>query len=511
MPLATSWIVIAWATPARAADVVDARCAALAQNDFATTRDAPFTITSVAVASEDAPSPYCKVEGYVAPEISFEVRLPLAGWNHGFVLAGSGGWANAKFTFLCKEPLAKGYACLAGDSGHSHGQGLWMQANPQTKIDWGYRATHVKGLAGKAVIQAFYGDPPKLSLMLGCSTSGYQGLVEAQRFPWDFAGIVAVAPDIDEGDLNMRTAWAARNFRGDDGRSLFATADLEVLHQAALRACDLSDGVSDGIIGDPVGCRFDPRTVACGGDRDMGCLSQRQVAAAIRIYAGPTTSTGERLSTAGPFPGSEQGWPDFLEDVKFSDGLFRFALADSPRDGVAAARFDFDEDYKRLGLLGTFVSSNPDLRRFQQAGGKLMIVQGGNDVTEQAHASIDYYQMVERVSGGRAATQQFARLFIVPGMNHCSGGDGAFAIDYLTAMERWAADGQAPAVLVGAHVSKGEPGSRGTLDGLTLPPVGARVTFTRPIFPYPSYAKYNGHGDVNAAQSFHATEGRETR
>ena len=486
-------------------------CSRLPTIDFTKTQDAPFLVTSASVTAQDGQAAYCRVTGYVMPEITFELRLPIANWNHKFILFGSGGWASNKVTARCRAPVERGYACIVGDAGHQTNGGLWMQAAAQTKIDWGYRATHVTALAGKALTRAFYGDAPRLSLMMGCSTGGYQALVEAQRFPWDFAGIVAIAPDIDESDLSMRTTWAARQLVGADGRPIFATHDLEILHQAALRACDMLDGVRDGIIGVPQACRFDPRKVLCSNGRNSAdCLSERQVAAATRIYQGPRTSSGAPLSTAGPFPGSEMEWPNILEDVKFADNYFRFALADLPHDGFPASRFDFDQDYKRLGLGGEFISSNPDLRRFRNAGGKLLMVQGGNDVTEQAHAELDYYEMVERVSGGHQATQTYTRLFLVPGMNHCSGGDGAFVIDYLTAIDRWAGEGQAPERLVAAHVpewvnGEGAVGYEGGME-----PLGpdTHVTFTRPVYPYPLYAKYSGHGDVNDAANFVPAEQR---
>jgi len=505
MALAPLWAMILFISPAQAANRGANQCDALTRLDFSATRDAPFTTTSAEVVSDGAAAPYCKVEGYVVPEISFEMRLPLSGWNHGFVLVGSGGWATEKFLFLCKEPLRRGYACIAGDAGHQNGQGLWMRSNPQAKIDWGYRATHATTLAGKALVRAFYGVPPKLSLMMGCSTGGYQGLVEAQRFPWDFAGIMSVAPDMDEAGLAMRTAWAARNLVGDDGHPVFTADDLAVLHQAALKACDMSDGVRDGIIGDPLACRFDPRTIVCKDGAKAACLTPRQAIAAVRIYAGPTTSAGERLTAGGPLPGSELGWAEITDD-QFPDQFFRSALTDSPADGFSAAKYDFDRDYQRLGLAGTFIDSNPDLRRFRQAGGKLLIVQGGNDATEQPPALVDYYEMVERVMGGEQPTQEFARLFIVPGMNHCTGGDGAFAIDYLAGMERWVVDGRAPAMLVGAHVPKWATGYSGLLAGLTAPGAGQQVTFTRPVYPYPLHAQFNGRGDANDFRSFHAVE-----
>lgn len=494
------------APAAHAHSIEAARCQALIRTDFSRTQDAPFAVTNAQIVSQDAIRPYCRVEGYVVPEIGFELRLPLDGWNQGFVLVGSGGWATEKFLFLCKEPLRRGYACIAGDAGHRNGKGLWMRSNPQARIDWGYRATHVVTLAGKALVRAYYDQVPKVSLMFGTSTGGYQALVEAQRFPWDFQGIVAVAPDIDPAGLAMRTAWAARNLAGDDGKPVFTPADLQILHRGALDACDLSDGVRDGIVGDPLGCRFDPRTIRCGPVAMVRCLTQRQVDAAMRIYAGPTTSAGERLTAGGPLPGSELGWLDIAEDT-MPDEFFRSALTDAPEDGFAAARFDFDRDYKRLGLAGTAVDDNPDLRRFRQAGGKLLIAQGGSDTTEQPPVLVDYYTMVERVIGSGTATRDFARLFIVPGMNHVTGGDGAFAIDYLAAIERWVVDGQAPAMLIGAHVPDWSHGLRGMVAGLTAPDAAQTVTFTRPVFPYPFHARFRGKGDVDDWRSFRPVSG----
>ena len=491
------------ALPAVAQDTSDQQCRALTKRDFSRTQDAPFTLTGASVMTQNVSRPFCELDGYIIPEISFKMRLPIVGWNGRFILLGSGGWANRKFDFLCDDPLSRGYACIMGDGGHQYNDGLWMQSNPQTKIDWGYRATHVVALAGKALVQAFYLKPPVMSLMLGVSTGGYQGLVEAQRFPWDFSGIIAIAPDIDEGDLSMRTAWIANHLLDENGGPLFTKSDLQILHAGALKACDDSDNIRDGIIGDPIACKFDPRTVECGSHRSTNCLAKPQVDAAMAIYGGPTTSAGVSISTGGPLPGSEMEWPDALEDVSFAENFFRFALTESPLDGFSARKFNYDEDYKRLGLAGTFLSSDPDLRRFRQAGGKLLIVQGGNDVTEQARSEIDYFEMVERVMGGAEETRGFVRLFLVPGMNHGSGGDGAFAIDYLSAMERWVADQAAPDVLVGAHVPEWANGSAGLRAGLTAPRAGMQVTFRRPIYPYPLHAVYNGHGDAKDYRSFH--------
>jgi feruloyl esterase len=498
-----------------------AACEALKSQDFSHLQDAPLQLIEARVVAAQGKTPaYCQVQGYVWPQVGIEMHLPLDKWNGKFMEVGDGGYGGDMYLFLCEGPVRRGYACIASDMGHKGvtNLGLWGQDNLQAQADWGFRATHVTALAGRALVRAFYMKPPTRSYMYGCSTGGYQGLVESQRFPWDFDGIVAIAPDAEsEADTSMRQVWKFRALLDGQGKPLFALADLELLHQAALQACDMDDGVKDGLISNPLGCRFDPDVLACGAGRSGGCLSAAQIAAARKIYRGPETSSGLRIATRGVFPGSEMDWSTDADASAEVSEFFKYLLyRPAPGSGWRISDFDFDHDYQRLGLGALFTDNNPDLRRFKAAGGKLLVAQGGYDGLEIPGAIFDYYETVERTMGGRAATMDFFRLFLVPGMRHCSAGDGAFAVDYLAYLEAWVERGQAPGVMVGAHVDtdwllqqttaeQGSPRDRVWTAAFHLAyPLGSEVpvTFTRPLYPYPAYARYTGTGDTNDARNF---------
>jgi feruloyl esterase len=526
------WVALILATPgalaraiqqASAASEPEAQCRALLSRDFSQVEDAPTEVLAASYQPSAGRTPaYCRVEGYVAPQVGFEIRLPVAGWNGALLEVGSGGWGGEMYLFFCEGPLRKGYACIASDMGHkgASSSGLWAANNPQAQIDFAYRATHVTALAGKAIVTAFYDTAPARALMFGCSTGGYQGMVEAQRFPWDFDGIVAIAPDMTgEADLSMRIVWNTRAFTDDDGKAVLSASEQQLLHQAVLAKCDMTDGIRDGIVGDPVGCEFDPKVLECRPGHSTNCLAPDKVAAVSRIYSGPVDSHGLRLSTRGVFPGSELDWQasDGAEVAEF----FKYLV---PGGGAGPkwrlGDFNFDHDYRRLGLGALYSDNNPDLRQFKAAGGKLLVAQGGNDAVEIPGAAVDYYQTVIRTMGGRAATENFFRLFIVPGMKHCSGGSGAFAIDYLGALETWVAQGKAPDKLMGAHVDSqyllrlNKDPSRSEADriwwaALQLPlPLehDVPVTFSRPVYPYPRVAVYKGRGDPNDAENYSAAD-----
>jgi feruloyl esterase len=525
---ALCWFALCLSAPAVRAQPVqssstrqadEARCRAVLTRDFSHLEDASTELLTATYEPARAPSPaYCRVEGYVVPQVGFELRLPLSGWNGKFLEVGSGGWGGEMYLFFCEGPLRKGYACIASDMGHrgASSSGLWALNNPQAQIDFAYRATHVTAVAGKAIVAAFYDTAPAKAMMFGCSTGGYQGMVEAQRFPWDFDGIVAIAPDMNgEADLSMRIVWNTRAFTGEDGKPRLTSPELQLLHRAVLAKCDMSDGIKDGIVGNPVGCDFDPKVVECRPGQTTDCLSADKVAVVQRIYGGPVDSHGVRLSTRGVFPGSELDW-------QASDGgevaeFFKYMLP----GGAAGANwklqdFDFDRDYRRLGLGALYSDSNPDLRQFKAAGGKLLVAQGGNDALEIPGAVIDYYETVTRTMGGPAATQDFFRLFVVPGMKHCSGGSGAFAVDYLSALEGWVGQGRPPDRMSGAHVDShyllginNDP-TKSEADriwwaALKLPlPLEPQVpvNFRRPLYPYPGVAVYQGSGDPNQAENY---------
>jgi len=507
------------------------QCTALASTDLSTIEDAPSQVIEAkpVEARPDVPA-HCQIEGYVTPNVGFSLMLSASNWNGKFLEIGCGGDCGSTGpTQQCNGPLRRGYACILFDAGHKGSGGLWAYNNLQTQIDFGYRGAHVAALAGKAITERYYTQAPKHSYFTGCSTGGRQALVEAQRFPWDFDGIIAGAPWINDTASAMQYVWNDVVLSDKDGKSLLSHADLQLVHDAALAKCDRDDGVKDRIIGNPLACRFDPATLVCKAGESSGCITQAQADAVKKVYAGPTNSKGEKIYTGGSPVGSELDWAS----ANLSNGnywaipYFRYEVIPAAGPSWQEKDFDFDRDDKRFagGVQESLLNAaNPDLRKFKAAGGRLLIYQGGKDADVVPANTIDYYETLERTMGGHAATQDFARLFIIPGMGHCSGGEGAFAVDYLTHLEGWVEQGKAPEMMIGARVSDAY------LAGAALPsnlPWGSvedmtpemRVSvaafflefpldpaipmdFTRPIYPYPLQAKYRGTGDANSAASF---------
>ncbi len=509
----------------------NSRCKELAQADFASVQDAPSQVVRAELVQRSSEhAAYCRVEGYVAPNVGFEMWLPTGGWNGKFLEIGCGGYCGHSFVsdweLGCGRPLSKGYACIASDMGHQ-GRGddaVWALNNLQAEVDYGFRATHVTALIGKAITERFYSTVPRKSYYTGCSTGGRQGLVEAQRFPWDFDGIVAGAPAINLSATLLNILWASLAIEGRDGKPLFSQADLQVLHNAALAQCDMDDGLKDGIISNPQACRFDPQQLVCGGATKTNCLSAEQAEAAKKIYAGPTTSSGKQIFTSGAMPGAELEFLSYAGGSSFGRDFFRF-LAFMPDAGPSWERrdFDFDRDYKRLGMVeALYGGTDPDLRRFKANGGKLILYHGWADAGGGGIAplkTVDYYETVERAMGGRSSTREFLRFFMIPGMGHCAGGSGPNDFDYLSYLEHWIEDGHAPDKIVGTHIDfdrfvqahESETNSdqeklEAELRAYVQDP--SNRSFSRPVYLYPAYAKFKGEGDPNSEGSFVASEGK---
>lgn len=509
---------------AKAASVdtlVESACKSLVNADFSTVQDAPTMVIDAKLveASGGAPA-HCQVEGYVTPNVGFTLVLPV-NWNGKFIEHGCGG--DCGFTavtplsvawmdrgMLCDDQLRQRYACIISDMGHKGWGGIWAYNNLQAQVDFGYRGAHVTAVAGKAITEHYYNRAPKYSYFTGCSTGGRQALVEAQRFPWDFDGIVAGAPWINDTDSTMRVVWNDRVLSRKDGKPLLGRADLQLVHDAALAKCDMDDGVKDGVIGNPLACNFDPEGLVCKPGKTSGCITPDQVDAVKKIYAGPTNSQGAKIYTGGSPIGSELDWGGWSLSNSAAAGYFRYSVMPPAGPHWQETDFDFDRDYKRFpsGSQESLLNAaNPDLRKFKTSGGKLIIFQGGKDPAVVPANTIDYYQTVERTMGGRGATQEFARLFVVPGMEHCSAGDGAFAIDYLSYLEAWVEKGHAPDVMIGSHV-KGVDWVQSLSSPLLSFPLAPStpISFTRPVYPYPIQAKYKGTGDPNNAANFGPVE-----
>jgi hypothetical protein len=503
---------------AESVPVTDA-CEALIEADFTDVEDAATQVTDahMVAATEDVPA-HCLVLGYVSPNVGVRLHLPAAGeWNGNFLEASEGGYGGSSLAMVpwCEEAMRRGYACLTHDTGHSgwNLRGSWAYNNLQAEFDYGIRGHYVAALAGKALIEHYYDSAPEYSYHVGCSGGGKQGLVEAQRFPWTFDGILAMEPSSVTA-TGVVIHWNALVTHDENGKLLFTDEDIDVLHQGALEACDANDGLKDGVIGgDPRSCKFDPRTLACKAGQSSGCLSAIQVQAAQKVYEGPVTSDGEKLSQYFPWypalPGSEKG-EYFTRFIEYKETWWQFMGFDpDPGPSWQASDFDFDRDYKRMGAKDAVVNgySNPDLRNYKQAGGKLMVIQGWEDSgLPGPQVSVDYYEMAERIIGDREATQDFYRLFMIPGRSHCHRGSGATNGDFLSYLEDWVEKGEAPDMVIGYQpdIRRDDDNYDNSMKANTSVPV--KHKFSRPHYPYPQWAKYRGTGDPNDYRNFEAVD-----
>lgn len=454
-------------------------------------------------APEFGPSPdfsklpaFCRVTGSIHPsadsDIRFELWLPKQGWNGKFLQTGNGGAAGSIIRGSLAEPLSRGYAVANTDTGHQGGPGdfAWAVGHPEKMTDYAYRAVHELTVVGKSITETAYRKAPARSYWVGCSTGGRQGLKEAQRYPEDYNAIIAGAPASNWSPLLSLSILIQRNLTGPSG---LAVDKLAVLTQAALRQCDAADGLKDHIISDPAKCAFDPATVQCQGGNTQQCLSASEVAAARRIYRGVVNKSGQTL-IPGTGPASELHWATYVSPhFRIGTNYFRNVVAHDPNWDPAT--FDVDVDVLRMEKVdaGALDAMNPDLRQFFAHGGKLITYHGTTDGIIPFGNSVNYYRsLVAKL--GQDNVSNSARLYLVPGMEHCWGGEGAFVIDWLSALENWVENGKAPGALRGAHpaVVPGAPGA---------PPAPSKP-FTRPVCAYPRVAKYNGTGDTADAANF---------
>lgn len=457
---------------------------------------------------------FCRVSGIAKPtsdsEIKFELWLPVSGWNGKYEQVGNGGFAGTIPLAKLVEPLARGYAVAGTDDGHVGGRDVsWAIGHPEKVIDFGYRAVHETSVTAKAIVREFYGKDPTQSYFVGCSDGGREALMEAQRFPADFHGIVAGAP---------ANYWTHLMFKGllderallDDPASYIPPSKLPVLQNAALAACDTLDGVKDGLIQNPRVCRFDPAVIQCKGADGSDCLTAAQVEAAKKIY-GPAknSQTGAQISP-GFSPGAEAvpaNWQTWITGASadqltvgafFANAFFAYMVFEDPKWDIHT--LNFSSDVKRVDdkLASILNSADPNLGPFKARGGKLIQYHGWADSAIPPQDSIDYFESVQSAMG---TTKKFYRLFLVPGMSHCQGGPGAnvfgndapvpqadAAHDVVMALDRWVERDVAPDQIIATGYAGGKRENG--------------VAMTRPLCPYPQEVHYNGTGDTNNAASF---------
>jgi feruloyl esterase len=429
---------------------------------------------------------HCRVAATLKPsadsEIEIEVWMPAENWNGKFQAVGNGGWAGVISYPAMAAALQEGYATASTDTGHKGGNALFAVGHPEKVVDFAYRAVHEMTVKSKALIAAYYDRGPRLSYWNGCSTGGRQGLMSAQKFPDDFDAVIAGAPANYQTHLH---AWdlGVSIPTLKDPSSAVSPAKLAMLNQAALEACDARDGVKDGLLNDPRACRFDPSVLLCKGSETDACLTPLQLESVKRMYAAAKTRAGQYVFP-GKDPGSEAGWNVISggsQPPGVSVGSFQVAYDDAAWDWRT---FELDRDLKvvdeKVGAIVNAVS--PDLQAFKARGGKLLLYHGWNDTAISAGNSIDYYQSVLKKMGSKQ--DDWIRLFMAPGMQHCGNGPGPNQVNYMAVMERWREAGAAPDQIVASHVTNN------------------RVDMTRPWCPYPQIAQYKGTGSTNDAANF---------
>jgi len=435
-------------------------------------------------------APFCRVTLTLTPspdsDIKAEVWLPLEGWTGRYQAVGNGGWAGSVSYPAMARALARGEVASSTDTGHVGNSGAFALGHPEKLIDYAYRAQHETAVAAKAVAESFYGTAPRWSYFNGCSTGGRQALRAAERFPADFDGIVAGAPANPKTNMDVaRITISQTMFR--DAASVVPASKYPVIHQAVLAACDALDGLKDGLLGDPTACRFDPAVLQCQGEDSPSCLTRPQVES-VRAMMTPVT---DRQSGSVIFPryepGSELGWGSVFggpEPYATAQDTFKFVVFKDPNWSWRTLSAERDLVVANREAAGTLTAVNPDLAAFAGHGGKLLMYHGWADPNIAPRASVTFYQAAIQATRAPASNTDWARLFMVPGMAHCTGGEGPNTFDAIGAVETWVENGQAPASLVASHQSDG------------------KVDRTRPLCPYPQVAGYRGTGSIDAAENF---------
>lgn len=468
--------------------------------------DAVWMQARLVPAAGEAPQ-HCRVSGVIAPEVAFEVNLPDR-WNRRFYMIGNGGLAGEGLddpgrAAQRSQALAHGFVMAQTNTGHDarkEPSGTFVLSNPQKAVDYAYRAVHVTAVAAKQIAADYYGRPVAYSYWNSCSNGGRQGLIEAQRYPEDFDGIVANAPWVDQTGFTIGAMWNQRAIT----EAPVPVAKLNLVAERVMAVCDGVDGLIDGLIDDPRACRFDPaRDVpACRPGTDgTDCLTAAEAGTLRNIYGGVTSQgrpffpgfeVGSEAVVTGPTGALASGWTNLIiparpdarpADFNLAEGVMKYLVFDQPRPDYDFMTFDFDRDTGLLERWGRLANANnPDLSAFRARGGRLIMTYGWADAILQPMMGVDYYERA--VDSNGPGTRDFFRLFMAPGMAHCGGGIGPDRYDAVTAVIDWVEKGTAPDSLLASKVADG------------------KVVRTRPLCPYPQVARYRGQGSIDEAANF---------
>jgi hypothetical protein len=432
---------------------------------------------------------FCRVAGTIRPtpdsDIRFEVWMPSEHWNGKFVGVGNGVWAGSITYFSMVQPLVMGYATAATDDGHQGNplDASFAAGHPEKLVDFGHRAPHEMTVNAKALITAFYGTHANRALFVSCSTGGRQGLMEAYRYPSDYDGISSMAPANPMVGLMVSSLWTGEATL-KDAASRIPPPKFAMVHKAAVEACDANDEVKDGIISSPLACHFDPAVLQCKAQDGPDCLTAPQVAAVRAIYEGPRNPRTGKSIFPGFEPGAEAMFPiqtagpapfgaafTYFRDLVFKDPKWDFRS------------FDYDKDVALAMQAGSAQLDVPPtgLDSFLTGGRKLLLSHGWADGLIPPMSTVNFYTDLVHHRGSTKA--EGARLFLIPGMGHCGGGDGPFVFDAISTLDKWVETGKAPERIVVSN------------------PPGAS-TRTRPLCPHPQEAVYSGSGSTDDEASF---------
>ena len=464
-------------------------------------------IVAGAAPMKDLPA-LCRVAGILRPSndstIRFEVWMP-EGWNGRFLGVGNGGFAGSIGYTELAAYVKRSYAVAGSDAGHE-GEGTdatFAYGHPEKVKDFGWRAIHVTRERAKQLEAAYYGTAESKAYFDSCSDGGREALMEAQRFPEDYNGILAGAP-ANAWSTMLAAGVGAMQSLMVDPRAYLPPRKLAAIQEAALEACDLQDGVKDGVIGDPTRCRFDPQVLLCKGEETNDCLTQPQIDTARGLYAGPKDRNGATIFP-GFSKGDETGWREWVVGnspgasylAQYVQNDSRYLVTGDPRWNPLTADVDEMVKLSREKTAADLDSTDPDLGKFEAHGGKLILYHGWNDQAISPWNTITYYKSVRETMGAEKAAS-FVELFMVPGMEHCYGGPGASALGQFGI----ATSGAHKYGLFDALVDWVEKGVQD--ENLVATKFGAegKAQFTRPLCAYPKVARYNGTGDVNDAANF---------
>ncbi len=420
---------------------------------------------------------FCRISAVLSPvdgsNTQVEVWMPVEGWNNKLVAVGNGGLAGSISHSALAGAVDEGFAAVSTNTGHE-GQDPAFLTNRVLLADFAYRAIHEMTVSAKAIVANYYSVNPRFTYFNGCSTGGRQALTAAQRYPDDFDGIVAGAPANSTVRMTMQQLWNSRVVNEKPGLDL-SSEDFIKLNEYVLSSCDGLDGLEDGIIDNPAMCMADPANVAG--------LGQDEIEAVELIYQGAVNPVSEELIYPGFAKGSELGWTAMVrsEPFSYSNDMQTFVVNQEPHWDFMA--MDYSRDLSvldnRVNALG-MQAINPDISEFINNGGKLLLYHGWNDPLISPFNTINYYNEVLSTIG--SAAQEAVSLFMMPGVNHCAGGDGFDTWSKLQAIDEWRESGQSPERINASHIEDG-------------------VESTRPLCAYPDLAVYT-RGDARDAASF---------